>query len=197
MSNPSSLGDLGFQIAGVPAGTATTAWLNQQAATDTGTIVTSGRAIDLANPFKSTTGSFLDATFDSIGKAPIKQWRSVGIQLPMEWRVDASGRYMFLSVAHMNRSATSGAGSTWATILTDAGDHLKCRAGTSTQGVFHRTFTSTVNAQAIKRYYKAVVTLTRKLTSSTSAKDTTTGQQQLCVSPNYIFGGGSDFPAQE
>jgi len=194
MSNPSSLGDLGYQISGVPAATSTASFIDQQAATDTGTIVASGRAIDLANPFKSTTGSLLDATVCPWAKAPIRQWRSVGIQLPMEWRYDASGRYTFLSIAHQHRSATSGAGSTWATIETGA---LSYRAGTSTQGIHHLTATSTVNAQAIKRYYKAVVTLSRKLTSSTSGKDTTTGQQHICGQPNYIFGGGSDFPAQE
>ncbi len=197
MPSPSILGDLAYRIAGTPAGTSTDAWLNQQVATDTGTIVTSGRAIDLANPFAGTTGSLLDKTFSGFGSVPIKQFRSVGIELPLEWRYDASGRYTFFSIAHQNRSATSGAGSTWATIKTDAGAHLKFRGGTSTQGIHHLTVSSSVNAQAIKRYYKAVVTLTRKLTSSTSAKDTTTGQQHICVQPNYIFGGGDSFPAQE
>ena len=197
MPSPSILGDLAHQIAGTPAGTSTDAWLDQQAATDTGTIVTSGRAIDLANPYAGTTGSLLDKTFCPWANAPTKQFRSVGIELPMEWRYDASGRYTFLSVAHQHRSATSGAGSTWATLKTDAAAHLKFRGGTSTQGVHHLTPSSTVNAQAIKRYYKAVVTLTRKLTSSTSAKDTSTGQQHVCVMPNYIFGGADSFPAQE
>jgi hypothetical protein len=193
MSSPSSLGDLGHQIAVIPAATATAAFIDQQTAADTGTIVASGRAIDLANPLKSTTGSFLDATRNPTSKTP-KQYRSVGIALPLELRFDASGRYAFFSVAHQHRSATSGAGSTWATLKTEVFDF---RNGTSTQGIFHTGVVSTVVAQAIKRYYKAVVTLTRKLTTSTAAKDTTTGSQQVCVQPSYILAGADLFPAQD
>lgn len=193
MSSPSTLGDLAYQIVGTPAATATSAWIDQQTATDTGTIVTSGRAIDLANPFKSTTGSYLDVTVNPWGETP-KAFRSVGIAVPLEWRYDASGMHLFFSVAHQDRSATSGAGSTWATVQTDT---LHLRAGTSTQGVHHIAPVFSVNAQALKRYYKAIVTLSRKLGSSTSAKDTTTGQQTVCVQPSYLFGGANLYPAQE
>ena len=109
MSSPSTLGDLGYQIAVLPAATSTAAFVDQQAAADTGTLVASGRAIDLANPLKSTTGSFLDATLNPISENP-KQYRSVGIALPLEMRFDTSGGYVFWSVAHQHRSATSGAG---------------------------------------------------------------------------------------
>ena len=193
MSSPSTLGDLGYQIAVLPAATSTAAFVDQQAAADTGTLVASGRAIDLANPLKSTTGSFLDITLNPISENP-KQYRSVGIALPLEMRFDTSGGYVFWSVAHQHRSATSGAGSTWATLKTE---EFPFRNGTSTQGVFHNGVVSTVNAQAIKRYYKAVVTMTRKLASSTGAKDTTTGSQQVCVSPSYILAGADSFPAQD
>lgn len=193
MSSPSALGDLGFALAGTPAATSTSMFINQQTASDTGTIVASGRAIDLANPLKSTTGSYLDTTFNPSGKTP-KTFRSIGISLPFELRFDASGRYVFLSIAHQTRSATSGAGSTWETVKTGT---KAWRMGTSTQGIFFETVLSFCNAQAIKRYYKAVVTLSRKLTTSTSAQDTTTGSQQVCGRPSYLFGGADRFPAQD
>jgi len=194
MASPSNFRDLGHQIACVPAATATSAFINIQGATDTGTVVTSGKVVDLSKPIGYTTtgGKPLDKTVNPESRI-FRQFESVGIAVPLELRFDDSGDYTIFSVAHQHRSATSGAGSTWATIATKTKSY---RAGTTTDGVYHVGFVSTVPAMAVKRYYKAVVTTQRRLSTDITAQDTTTGTEVVCVNPMYIFGGADDYPAQ-
>lgn len=195
MASPSNLGDLAHQITVVPFTTSTAPLLNVMAATDTGTVVASGRALDLSKPIGYTTtgGKPLDATVNPEARAPVKQFRSIGIAVPLELVFDDSGDYLNFSVAHQHRSATSGAGSTWATIATTTKQY---RAGTTTDGTYHVGFAHTINAQAVKRYFKSVATLQRRLSTDITAKDTTTGTACFCLGASYIFGGASDYPAQ-
>jgi len=199
MPSPSNLGDLGHQIAVLPASTATTAWLDQQTAADTGTIVATGRVLDfgLNIGVGSTGAKTLDGTVNPLAVGPLRQYHSVTIALPLQLYFADSGDYVFFSIAHQQRSATSGAGSTWATVKTDAGPHTKFRMGTSTEATFFHGVASSVNTQALQRYYRAQVTMTRRLGTDTGAQDTTTGSTQLCVGPSYILSGANEFPAQE
>ncbi len=195
MSSPSNLGDLRHQIACSPASTATTAFIDMQAGTDTGTQVYTTKVVDLSLHLgQSTTGGLpLDITKHPLSRAPLRQYRSIGISLPLELNFISSGKYVFFTTAHQHRSATSGAGSTWATIKTDTDGF---RMGTDTDGVYHHGVVTSVNAQAIQRYYRTQVTVTRRLTSDSSAKDTTTGSEVICVQPSYLFGGAGSYPAQ-
>ena len=192
MPSPSILGDLGPQIAVAPFTTDTAPLLNVMGATDTGTIVTSGRALDLSKPLGYTTtgGKPLDKTVNPESRV-VHQFRSIGVTVPVELVFDDSGDYINFSIAHQQRSATSGAGSTWATIATKT---KSFRAGTTTDGTYHVGFASTVNAQAVQRYYKAVVTTQRRLSTDVTAKDTTTGTAVFCLGAQYIYGGRDSFP---
>lgn len=194
MSSPSSLGDLGYRIASVAASSSTAAFIDIQGATDTGTVVTSGRALDLSKPIGYTTtgGLPLDATVNPESRIQ-RQFRSVGIMINPELRFDTSGTSVHFLATHQHRSATSGAGSTWATIATET---KRYKMGTDTDGVYHVGFTSTVNAQAVKRYYKAIITTKRRLATDSGAQDTTTESEVVVVGPAYVFGGAQDFPAQ-
>lgn len=192
MPSPSILGDLGPQIAVAPFTTSTAPLLNVMAATDTGTVVASGRALDLSKPlgYTATGGNPLDATLNPESRK-VHQFRSIGIAVPLELVFDDSGDYLNFSVAHQHRSATSGAGSTWATIATKT---KSFRAGTTTDCTYHVGFASTVNIQDVKRYFKSVLTLQRRLSTDVSAKDTTTGSACFCLGASYIYGGRDEFP---
>jgi hypothetical protein len=192
MSKPSDLGDLGFRIATVPYTTSTArAYVRTS---DTGTVVTTGKTLDLSKhlAYSTTGGKPLDATLFPRPGGP-KQFRSIAVAVPLELVFHSSGLYANVTVAHKHRSATSGAGSTWATIKSET---KVFRMGTDTDATHHNGFVSSCNAQAIKRYYKANVTFAFKKSSSTAAADTTTGTEMVCNSPVYLLAGGDEFPAQ-
>jgi hypothetical protein len=192
MSSPSNLGDLGHQIACLPYTTSTARCFIRTS--DTGTVATTGKTIDLSKYLaQSTTGGKpLDATLYPRPGGP-KQFRSIAVAVPLELVFHSSGLYASVAVAHKHRSATSGAGSTWATIKTDT---RLFKMGTDTDATHHNGFVSSFNAQSVKRYYKANVTFAFKKASSTAAADTTTGTELVCNSPNYLLFGGDEYPAQ-
>lgn len=195
MSTPSLLGDLGHQVACLPASTATDAFINIAAGTDTGTVTNTGAILDLARALgKSNTGGKpLDKTVNPLGRQR-RQYKSIGIAIPLEMVFHSSGKYIIVSVAHSHRLSTSGAGSTFATIQTDV---KKFKMGTDTDATIFHGFVSAINAQAVKRYYKATVTVYRRKATSTAAKDTSTDTSVLINAPVYLFGGAGSMPAQE
>lgn len=190
MGSPSSLGDLGRQISLVRAYSTSTARFFVRTS-DTGTVATTGVAIDLSRAvhLSSTGGKPLDTTVHARKGGP-PAWKSANVSIPLELVFHSSGLNTYVTVAHKHRSATSGAGSTWATIKTDV---FRFKGGTDTDVTYHTGVRSGCNLQNVSRYYKANITLSWKLASSTSAKDTTTGQEMVCNSPVYEFSGG-DFP---
>jgi hypothetical protein len=190
MSSPSSLGDLGRQISYVRAYTTSTARLYVRTS-DTGTVATTGTAIDLSRAvhLSSTGGKPLDSTVHS-RKAGPPVWRSVNVTIPLELVFHSSGRNTYVTVAHKHRSATAGAGSTWATLQTDV---FRFKMGTDTDMTIHTGVKSSCNLQAVKRYYKANITFSWKKASSTSVADTSTEQEMVCNSAVYEFN-GAEFP---
>lgn len=200
MSSPSSLGDLGYQIACVPATTSTKRFMVLRLATasDTGTVTVgcSGRAINLSLPFyKSATGGFLDTTLHPRPSAA-RQFHSVGIAIPLELTFLASGRHIIVSATHKHRASTgTGVGSTWDTIVTESKVY---KQGTDTASTYHLGFVSTINAQAVRKLYRCNVTFRFRKSSSTAAAalDTTTAERLVCNSPVYLLFGATSYPAQ-
>lgn len=191
MSSPSQLGDLAYAIAVVPASTSTAGLFLRTS--DTGTVVTTGRTLDLSRHLNLsvTGGKPLDATVHS---RKLNIPRSVGIGIPLEMVFHTSGVNAYVTVAHKTRSAAAGAGSTWETVKTEV---KRFKMGTDTDATFTTGFVSSINAQGIKRFYKANVTFSFRKASDTSAKDTTTNTE-LYTQPNpvYILSGHQNYPAQ-
>lgn len=186
MSSPSNLGELGYPVSLVRALSTSTARFFIRTS-DTGTVATTGVAVDLSRALHlgSTGGKPLDATVHArAGGPPV--WRSVAVSIPLEMTFHTSGKQTFVTVAHKHRSATSGAGSTWATIKTDV---FRFKMGTDTDALFHTGLVSSANLQAVKRYYKTNVTFAWKKSSDTSVADTSTDQQLICNSPVMQFSG--------
>lgn len=190
MGSPSQIGDLGRSISYVRAYTTSTARLFVRTS-DTGTVATTGTAIDLSRAvhLSSTGGKPLDTTVHN-RKAGPPVWRSVNVTVPLELVFHSSGRNTYVTVAHKHRSATSGAGSTWATIKTDV---FRFKMGTDTDATFHTGLRSGCNLQNVSRYYKANITFSWKKASSTAAADTSTEQEMVCNSALYEFS-GAEFP---
>ena len=195
MSSPSNLGDLGHQIAVHPLTTSTSALFNIAAGTDTGTVVATGYAIDLSKPlgYSNTGGKPLDAGVNPKSRQ-VRVFRSVGVAVPLELTFHSSGKSIHVKVDHKTRSATAGAGSTWATLRSET---FRFKMGTDTDVVINTGVCSSVNAQAVKRYYKANITVYRRKATSTSAKDTTTDTSVMAGAGVYLLGGEINFPAQE
>ena len=193
---PAILGDLAFQIRCVPAATATGSFINIAAGTDTGTVVASGRTVDLSWPlgYSNTGGKPLDATINPTSREP-RRYNSLAIAVPLELTFHSSGKFVIVTVGHYHRSATAGAGSTWALVQT--ADTKKFKAGTDTDTVYQHGFVSSIPTQAVKRYYKAVVTIRRRKATSTAAQDTTTDTSIMSNAPLYLFGGVAKNPAQD
>jgi len=193
MSTPSTLGDLGYEIAGQPATTSTAEYFSR--VSDTGTVLTTGLAIlDLSRHLNLsvTGGKPLDAT---VHPRRLHVFRSVGVAVPWEAVFHSSGLNFYITAQHRHRAAASGAGSTWEIIKTDTPKRFKM--GTDTDATFKGVFVSSVNAQAAKRFYRAHLTFSFRKATDTGAKDTTTGVE-LYVKPNpiYLLGGADSFPAQ-
>ncbi len=155
---------------------------------DTGSVTTTGLVLDLSvAPYKGVTGGKpLDATVHPRKTAP-PVWQSIGVSIPLELVFHSSGKNTYVEITHKHRSATSGAGSTWATIKTDT---KRFKMGTDTDATFHVGVESAVNAMAVQRYYKANVRFFWRTTTDTAAKDTTTSQELICNSPVYRLTGG-------
>lgn len=190
MATPSLLGDIGHQLALTPATTSTAEYYSRTS--DTGTVTTTGLAIlDLARHLGAgvTGGKPLDATVHS---RKVRRFNSVGVVVPYEVVFHASGLNLYATFTHRQRSAAAGAGSTWETIKTET---KRLKMGTDTDATFKGTFTSTVNAMAIKRFYKANVAFAFRKASDTGVKDTSTNIE-LYVKPNplYVLGGADAFP---
>lgn len=194
MGSPSRLGDVAFGLEFAPAWTSTGSFVHNAGATDTGTIAVDTTQLDLGRlAHQSTTGGLgLDATVQPRRAGP-KQFRSVGIAVPVEITFADTGKNVYVQIEHKHRSATAGAGSTWATVRTF---ERRFKNGTDSAGIYLRSVSDTVNAQALKRYYKATVTFKKRMTSSTAAKDTTTSTELIVHAPQYILGGAREFPAQ-
>lgn len=192
MSSPAQLGDLGYQIAVLGASTSTAGFFLRTS--DTGTVVTTGRTLDLSRHLNLsvTGGKPLDATVHS---RKLQVPKSIAIAIPLEMVFHTSGVNAYITVAHKHRSAAAGAGSTWETLKTETVKRFKM--GTDTDATFETGFVSSVNAMAVKRFYKANVTFAFRKASDTSAKDTTTNTE-LYTQPNpvYILYGQQSYPAQ-
>lgn len=191
MPSPSILGDLGHQVTAVyPLSTSTAIYYIRTSGTDTGTVVTTGRTFDFSRLLHqgSTGGKPFDATVHPRAGGP-PRFQSVSVAVPLEMNFHTSGLNLYVTVAHKTRAAASGAGSTWETLKSDV---KRFKMGTDTDATFHSGFVSSVNAQAIKKFYKANITFSRRLASSTAAKDTTTASSPLiCNSPIVILSGAA------
>jgi hypothetical protein len=189
MASPSILGSLGLAISRVEPYSTSTARAFVRTS-DTGTVALTGRQIDLGKALHmgATGGKPLDATVHT--RYGIPRWKSVAVAVPLEITQHTSGLNTYVTVAHQHRSATSGAGSTYATIKTDV---FRFKMGTDTDATRHDGVISDCNLQAVNRYYRANVTFSWKLATSTAAKDTTTGQQLISNSPVLLFS-GADSP---
>jgi hypothetical protein len=193
---PASLGDLGYQVTAVmPFSTSTARYMVLRLATasDTGTLLTTGRTVDLSRlqHFGATGGKPLDATVHPRAGGPTRL-HDISVVLPLELQFHDSGLNFFATVAHKTRAAASGAGSTWVTMKTD---QRRVKMGTDTDAYFHTGFVSSVNAQAIQKFYKANITFSFRKASSTAAKDTTTAIGLVCNSPMILIRGGQ-MPSQ-
>lgn len=191
MPTPASLGDLSYQVTYVmPLATSSGSFYIKTSGTDTGTKATTSRTIDLKKALHETgltTGAKpLDATVHPRAGGPAR-FKSLSLSIPLKMNFHTSGLNCYLTVAHKTRAATSGAGSTWATLKTDI---RRFKMGTDTDAVLHSGVFSSVNAQGLSRYYKANITVSFKLASSTSAKDTTTAQGGFVIhNPSVILSG--------
>lgn len=192
MSSPALLGDLGYQITGVlPYSTATGRLYFKTSGTDTGTILTTSRAIDLSRTFivNSTGGKPLDTTVHAGALIPPVA-RSLTLSMPMKIVVKPGGKTgnVFVTIAHKSSTASGG------TYVTHKTSIFRWKVGTNT-GAYHSGVWSSVNLQAVKKFYKANITFAFRKGSSTAAKDTTTGFAGfVAFNPSVIFS-GDDIPS--
>lgn len=192
MSNVSGLGDLGYQVTHVfPLSTSTAEFYTKATGTSTGTKVTTSRTIDLSRlqHVGVTGGKPLDSTVHP-RVAGAQRFKSLTIAGDVKLTFQTSGLNFFLTVAHLTRSAAAGAGSTWVTVRSQV---FRWKMGTDTDAVFESGFVSSVNLQAIKKFYKANLTFATRKPTDTAAKDTTTGVLIRCKSPLVILS-GADAP---
>jgi hypothetical protein len=187
MTSLSSLGDAGYGISSVvPFSTSTARFFVRTS--DTGTVLTTSRTFDLSRGLHigSTGGKPLDVTLHR-RPSGAPRLKSVVVAVPLELAFHSSGSNVFVTVKHSHRPALTGTGSTWQTLRTET---FRFRMGTDTDGVFHTGVRSSANLQAVARYYKANVTFSFKLGSSTAAKDTTTNTELISNSPVVLFASG-------
>jgi len=192
MSSPATLGDLGYVVTAVhPLSTSTAIYYSKATGTSTGTKLTTSRTFDLSRlqHFGATGGKPLDATVHP-RVAGAQRFKSLTVAVPLELNFQSSGLNFYLTVAHLTRSAASGAGSTWATLKSDV---FRWKMGTDSDGVFHTGAASSVPLQGIKKFYKANITFATRKPTDTAAKDTTTGVLIYCNSPVVLLS-GADAP---
>lgn len=188
MSSPSGLGDLAYQITRViPLSTSTAAYYHKTSGTSTGTLLTTSRTIDLSflPHVGATGGKPLDATVHprAVG---VPRFKSITLSVPLKLTFQTSGLNVYVTAALLHRSAASGAGSTFTSLVSKT---VRYKMGTNTDAVFHDGFAVSANAQAVKRYVKANITFATRKPTSTSAKDTTTGAIIFCGQPQLILSG--------
>lgn len=188
MASPSMLGDLGYQVTSVyPLSTSTAIYYSKATGTSTGTKLTTSRTFDLSRlpQFGATGGKPLDATTHPRQAGPFK-WKSLTVAVPLELNFQTSGLNFYLTIAHLTRSASSGVGSTWATLKSEV---FRWKMGTDSDGVFHTGAASSCNTQGIKKFYKSNITFATRKPTDTAAKDTTTGVLIYCNSPVVLLSG--------
>jgi hypothetical protein len=195
MPSVSILGDLGYQApVCFPLNTATGRFYVKNSGTDTGTILTTSRIVDFARKLHETgvtTGAKpLDVTVHPRLSA-MPRFRSLTLAIPIKANFHTSGLQFYLTVAHKTRAAASGAGSTWVTLRTTV-DRFKM--GTDTDAIANVGVVSSVSAQNMARFYKANITASFKLASSTAAKDTSTNQGGFVVFNPAVILSGMDVP---
>lgn len=192
MSSPATLGDLGYQITRViPLSTSTAAYYHKTSGTSTGTKLTTSRTIDLAIlPHQGTTGGKpLDTTVHPRHPG-VPRYKSVTLSVPLKLTFQTSGLNVYVTGALLTRSAASGAGSTWASVVSKV---VRYKMGTDTDAVFVDGFAVSANALNVKRFLKANITFATRKPTSTSAKDTTTGALIFSGAPVIILS-GADAP---
>lgn len=195
MASPAILGDPAYPILALePLNTATGRFYVKNSGTDTGTVVTTSRAIDFARKLHETgvtTGlKPLDATVHPRLPA-MPAFRSLALSIGLKMQFHDSGRQVFIEVAHKTRAATSGAGSSWQTLRTTV---HRFKMGTDTDAIANKALISGCNAQALQRFYKANITVRFRLNSSTGAKDTTTSQGGFTLYNPVLLALGAPVP---
>lgn len=193
MSSPALLGDLGYQINAIqPLGTGTGRYFIKASGTDTGTIVTTSRSIDLSRTLVvgSTGGKPLDSTVHAGAVAAPPAFRSLTLSAPIKLVVKPGGKTanLFITVAHKTSTASAG---TYVTVRTTV---HRWKAGTSTATYF-TGLVSSCNTQGIKKFYKANITYAFRKGSNTAAKDTTTGFAGTVVFNPSVILSGDDVPS--
>jgi hypothetical protein len=192
MSTPSNLGDLGHQVTAVfPLTTSTAEYYTKATGTSTGTKVTTSRTFDFSRLLHhgASTAKLLDPTVHPRNVAP-PRFKSVTVAAGIKATFQSSGLNLYVTVAHLTRSAAAGAGSTWVTKRTQV---FRWKMGTDSDGIFHTGFASSVNAQDIKKLYKVNLTFATRKASDSAAKDTTTGIL-LLVKDGVVMLSGADQP---
>lgn len=188
MSSPSGLGDLGYQVTRVfPLATSTAAYYHKTSGTSTGTKATTSRTIDMSILMhqNSTGGKPLDVTVHP-RKPGAPTFKSITLSVPLKLTFQTSGLNAYVTGSISHRSAASGAGSTWATLVSRT---VRYKMGTDTDSVFLDGFKVSANAQALKRFVKANITFATRKPTSTGAKDTTTGTLIFCGQPTIELSG--------
>jgi hypothetical protein len=185
-SSPAGLGNIAYNLVGavVPVNTATGMYFRRTS--DTGAVTTTTRSLDLAATLTvgSTGGKPLDSTVHP--RRGVPRWKSLAISIPLKLTYHTSGVNTYVTVTHKHRAATSGAGSTWDTIVAET---YRYKMGTDTDAVFFTGLLSACNLQAVRRYYKTNIAFAWRKASSTSAKDTTTNQEAIVGPPTWLISG--------
>lgn len=190
MPTPAILGDLAYQItAVVPLGSATGRFYFKTSGTDTGTVVTTSRSIDLSRTLNvgTTGGKPLDPTvhFGSVTAPPA--FKSLTLTQPIKIAVKPGGKTgnVYVTVAHKTSTASAG---TYVTLRTTV---HRWKVGTSTAS-YLTGLASSCNAQGMKKFYKANITYAFRKGSNTGAKDTTTGFAGfVAFNPSVILSGAN------
>lgn len=191
MPSVAILGDLGYQINAVlPLNTGTGRIYFKTSGTDTGTVVTTSRSIDLSRTMAvgSTGGKPLDTTVHPVS-AP-NAFRSLTITMPIKIGVKPGGKTgnLFITVAHKSSTASAG------TYVTHRTTVHRWKMGTSTATYFSG-LASSVNTQALKKFYKVNITFAFRKGSNTAAKDTTTGFAGFVAFQPSVILSGDDVPS--
>lgn len=190
MGSPSILGDLGYVVTAVmPLNTATGIYYKKTSGTDTGTIATTSRSIDLSRTLVvgSTGGKPLDPTVHAGASVAPPPFRSLTLSMPIKIVVKPGGKVgnVYVTIAHKSSTASAG------TYVTHKTSVWRWKVGTST-AIYFTGVMDSVNAQALKKFYKANITFAFRKGSNTGAKDTTTGFAGFqAYNPSVILSGAN------
>ncbi len=187
--NPALFGDLAYQITFVaPLNSATGRFYFKTSGTDTGTVVTTSRAIDLSRALHlgATGGKPLDINVHPRAAAP-PRFKSLTLAIPVKLNFKTGGKNerVYIKVDHKTSTASAG------TYVTLKSETVQFKNGTDTGNAFLTGFASSVSLQGVKKFYKANLTFSFRKNSNTGAKDTTTGAAGfICFNPSVILSGG-------